>query len=203
MIERAIRASLMELQAASHHGDDEAAIQRAIKASVKEAQRARAASSKEFDGADEHDQHLKSAIEQSLQEHGHLTRAQSAPSNNEVFEDSGVDTDDDEHVKAAIERSKTDLGAGGKDEELEKAIELSKRAGEDHAQELSKTKTEERIVLDYVKKQSALEEEHKQKMASATKAADPNNEELQRAMQASLKVEGEKEEPSQGSLAGA
>ena len=201
MIERAIRASVMELQSASRGGDDESAIQKAIKASIKEAQLARAGFSDNHEGTEEHEKHLAEAIEQSLHEHGHLSRARSAP-NAEDFDDSGIESEGEEHVKAAIERSKAEVGGNAQDEELQKAIELSKRAHDDHAQETSKTKTEEEIVLEYVRKQSLLEEEHRQKMGSATAPAESHDQELERAMQASLDLKGNKEQsPSKDTTA--
>ena len=201
MIERAIRASVMELQSASRRGDDEAAIQKAIKASIKEAQLARAGFSDNHEGTKEHEKHLEEAIEQSLHEHGHLSRARSAP-NAEDFDDSGIESDGEEHVKAAIERSKTEIGGNAQDEELQKAIELSKRAHDDHAQETSKTRTEEEIVLEYVRKQSLLEEEHRRKMDTTTASAESHDQELERAMQASLDLKGNQEQsPSKDATA--
>ena len=157
MIERAIRASVMELQSASRQQDsnDEATLQRAIKASIAEAQRGRAA---EHDGSAEHDRDLELSLQTSLAQ----------PQSREDFDDSGIDTDDDEHIHAAIEKSKTGLSTdGSKDEELERAIELSKKAHEDHTNELSKTQTEEDIVMEYMKKQSSLEQELQDKLATA------------------------------------
>ena len=184
MIERAIRASVKELQAASAQGDDEAAIQRAIRASMAEAQRGRVASESIDEHNDQHDQSLEKALQHSLQEHHPLTQERSPLNNEQDFDDSAIDTDDDEHIQNAIERSKTDISKSSpKDAELDRAIELSKKAHEDHSENSNKSKTEEEIVLGYVKKQSALEEEHRQKMA---KAQDPDDEELKRAMQASL-----------------
>jgi hypothetical protein len=49
------------------------------------------------------------------------------------------------------------------DEELKKALELSEKVHKESLELLEKQKTEEDIVMEYVRKQSLLEEEHRQK----------------------------------------
>lgn len=171
MIEKAIRASVKELQSASQEGDDRDAIQRAIQASVAEAAKARGGKGPAdgLDGASDHNRELEAALHRSITEH-HAPTSENNLANAD-FDDSGVDTDDDENVKAAIERSKsaeTDehLPAYAEDEGLEKVIELSRKAHEEHEQGLAKSKTEEEIVLEYIKRQSFAEEEHKKSVAS-------------------------------------
>ena len=171
MIERAIRASVQELRLASEEGDDAAAIQRAIQASVAEAARYRGqdiprVSSEGLDGAHDHDKDLESALHRSV-----LAHPTSNTETNIDFDDSGVDTDDDENIKTAIERSMSaetsDARAGNQiDEDLHKAIKLSQKDHQEREQGLSKSKTEEEIVLDYVKKQSLAEEMHKRSVLS-------------------------------------
>ena len=77
------------------------------------------------------------------------------------LDDSGIDTDDDDNIKAAIERSKwtpTQLSMNRKGEnDIQKATELSSKAHEELERGLSKSKTEEEIVLEYVKRQSLAE----------------------------------------------
>lgn len=171
MIERAIRATVTELQNAAKDGDSGDAIQRAIQASVAEAAQTRqdkrstptAAGS---DEAGDYDEQLKAALQRSLQE-----KSKSDQPNvlaNADFDDSGIDTDDDENIKAAILRSKTMPIAdppvnSPKEEDLQKVIELSKK---EHDQDRSKSKTEEEIVLEYVKKQSLAEEQHRRAAAA-------------------------------------
>ena len=165
MIEHAIRASVMELQAAGKDGDDDDdAVQRAIKASVAEAARARARNqaTEGEDGATDHDKELLEAL------HRSVTNKERHPLADADFDDSGVDSEDDENIKAAILQSKMTPSSGStnaKDEDLERAIKLSKEAHGEHAERMTKTKTEEEIVLEYAKKQSLAEEEHKEKMA--------------------------------------
>ena len=174
MIEKAIRASVIELQKAQKDGDGGDAVQRAIQASVAEAGRVRRGERAKptvdsFDGAGVHDEQLKAALLRSMQESSGSDQRNNLADVD--FDDSGVDTDDDENIKVAIERSKANPVDDPpveslKDEDFQKAIELSKGAQEEHEQGLSKSKTEEEIVLEYIKKQSLAEEEHKKAVAA-------------------------------------
>ena len=174
MIESAIRASVVELQNASKDSENGDAVQRAIQASVAEAAKGRQvertnSTADRSDEASDHDEELKAALQLSLQESSKLDRE--AVLANADFDDSGIDTDDDENIKAAIQRSKTLPIAdpqidSSKDEDFQKVIELSKTAQEEHDQGLSKSKTEEEIVLEYIKKQSLAEEQHKKAAAA-------------------------------------
>ena len=234
LIEKAIRASVQELHAASKEGDDKAAVQRAIQASVAEAARVRGeggvnegAKSDSGGAATDHDKELEAALHQSMQEH----QGSGSRSNHTLdFDDSGIDTDDDENIKMAIEKSKSVETAPDDedvklaieqsrsialdppedeeeiklaiersktadvhpedeeniklaiersktmhkpdpadaehttDEELQKAIELSKKEHEEREQGLVRSKTEEEIVVEYIKKQSLAEEQHRNSM---------------------------------------
>lgn len=173
MIERAIRASVMELHLASKEGDNSEAIQRAIQASVAEAARARRENRpkpqhKGLDGIGDHEKELAAALQSSVQEN--RRSEEQHPLADVDFDDSGVDTDDDENIKAAIERSKstsTGRSRGAKDEDdFQTAIELSRKAHEEHEQGVSKSNTEEEIVLEYIKKQSLAEEQLKKSVAA-------------------------------------
>ena len=171
MIERAIRATVTELQIAAKDGDSGDAIQRAIQASVAEAAQARqdelsSPTADRSNEAGDYDEQLKLALQRSLQENSKPDQPNVLA--NADFDDSGIDTDDDENIKAAIQRSKTmpiaDPPVGSpKDEDIQKVIELSKK---EHDQGLSKSKTEEEIVLEYVKKQSLAEEQHRRAAAA-------------------------------------
>jgi hypothetical protein len=138
MIERAIRASVRELQ---RHEDsalsEQEALDRAIKASVAEAASERARDPEDGTLSPSDPQFtalLEHSLQASLHDSLHTT-------DTEKFPQIGPDTDDDEEVK--------------------RAIEASKAAHEEH---LSRTKTEEEIVMEYVKRQSLVEEEHKKAM---------------------------------------
>lgn len=158
MIERAIRASVTELQAASSSGDENKAIQRAIQASVAEATQARnAVVAGNGPDSNEKGHELHQALQRSMSLRNEGDRA----SEYEGGDDPGVDTDDDENIKTAIERSQSDY------HRPQGAVEQLPREGE-HPH---KARTEEEIVLDYVRKQSLLEEEHRRALASRADAA--------------------------------
>ena len=60
------------------------------------------------------------------------------------------------------------------DEELKRATELSYREHQERETELRRQQTEEEIVVEYVKKQSLLEEEHKRKMREGRETRVPD-----------------------------
>ena len=175
MIERAIRASVQELHLSAGEGDDRDAISRAIQASVAEASRARGkeiprSHSEAPDGSSNHNKELEAALHHSLLER-RSSHTQSSLANVD-FDDSGVDTDDDENMKIAMEKSKSASTTGGldvadlNDEELQKAMEISRKVHEEHERRLSKSKTEEGIVMEYMKRQSLAEEEHRDSVSA-------------------------------------
>ncbi|KAI4256519.1 MAG: hypothetical protein LQ352_002067 [Teloschistes flavicans] len=161
MIERAIRASVMELRAASKTGDEEQAVQKAIKASVVEATRPREAKSTSGQTSSKHqEESLRLALERSVSSH-----ATDHDVANNDFDDSGTETDDDENIKIAIERSSAIADHSNLiDPELQKAMEVSRQAHIQHEQDLHRERTEEEIVLEYVKKQSLLEDQHRRSL---------------------------------------
>ncbi|KAF2182548.1 glycosyltransferase family 1 protein [Zopfia rhizophila CBS 207.26] len=182
MIARAIRASVAELQRPASHEDqdEEEALQRAMRASIEEASK---------NGATEEEQKvLEETLRRSLME----TRKQHGTDSEW---DSDEDTEDDEEYRQIIAESKEladlqqhypgeylghvqggvaaraqesgVLGAGGDEEEaLRKALEESERAEKERRMELERQKTEEDIVVEYVKKQSLAEEQHRKRMLS-------------------------------------
>ena len=168
MIERAIRASVMELRLASKDGDNNEAVHRAIQASVAEASLARSEGLSQarpimLDGASDHETELAAALQRSVQEQ--QLSEERRPLADVRLDDSGVDTDDDENIKAAIKRSKSSPTRQVEDSrdkvDYQTAVDLSKKAHEEHEHSLRKSKTEEEIVLEYVKKQSLAEEQFK------------------------------------------
>lgn len=83
------------------------------------------------------------------------------------WDDSGVDTDDDENIKLALANSilanhlPSDADEDG---ELRRAIEESERHHREVEMAGGRALSEEEIVLEYIKKQSLAEEEHRKKM---------------------------------------
>ncbi|KAK4908288.1 hypothetical protein LTR28_000338 [Elasticomyces elasticus] len=114
----------------------------------------------------EHTEALEAALKESI-EHQRHERADDSEA------DSGSVTEDDEHYQMAVRESKRPARAGnmnggydddindGHDVELGKAMEASHAS---HAEE-SRAKSEEDIVLEYIKKQSLAEEELRKSLA--------------------------------------
>lgn len=181
MIERAIRASMMELANAPENEDEEAALQRVMTASLEEAGK---------HGATEEEQKLlEETLKKSLLEKSG-TRRRGSDS-----EWDSSDTEDDEEYQRIIAESKelahlhenhpvdytahaaagaqesgvlpSNPGNGPNEEEelLKKALAESEAAEKERLSALEKQKTEEEIVMEYVKKQSLAEEEHRRRMA--------------------------------------
>ncbi|KAI1761282.1 glycosyltransferase family 1 protein [Hypoxylon sp. FL1150] len=96
---------------------------------------------------------------------------------------------DDEELRKAIEASQVEqTGAGGDEEELRRALEESKRAHTEELKRASSLKTEEDIVLEYVKKQSLAEEELRKSKGKqkSSDANDDDDDELRRALEESM-----------------
>lgn len=112
---------------------------------------------------DEDDEALRRAIEESI--------AHSAEAN----PDDVSEADQKAALEAAIQRSLVDAQGSSSSthpsedaedaEQLKRAIEESMRY---HDRDLSATKTDEDIVIDYIKKQSLAEEEHRKSMQNST-----------------------------------
>ncbi len=193
MIERAIRASVVELQQASVEDDDDDAVGRALQASIAEATRVRkegmTATPDQVDSISSHDRHLEAALRQSMLDHNQLGEGQ--PQNRlPDSDDPEIASDDDENIKSAIEMSRASVAEKNvteSDEDLQKALEDSKKAHETHEQGRSKSQTEEQIVLEYVKKQSQAEEQYrKAKHFDKASSFDAHEAKLQRAIKESL-----------------
>ena len=164
MIERAIRASVLELQRASGQGHDHDAHQRAIQASIAEAFRTRPQSlntqDQEAPTSYQHDAELEAALHKSVYGHDGVDEPQQYHLNHD-WDDSGVETDD-ENIKLALEQSKQSLlSQPAKDyEDLQRVLRESQADHEKHEQAKSTARSEEEIVLEYIKRQSLAEEEH-------------------------------------------
>ena len=170
MIEKAIRASVVELRQASTEGNESDALERAIQASLQQANQARshnepASSSTLPTRTTEHDEEIEKALRISMQNHDSVNDTEQLHLRHD-WDDSGVDTDDDENIKLALEHSKLPATSppAYDDDDLQRAL---KQSLDHQTREDGKTaaRSEEEIVLDYIKKQSLAEEEHRQAMA--------------------------------------
>ena len=163
LIERAIRASVAELHGSYVEGGDDDVVARAIRASIAEVNRLRSerpSDSKRdtVQTGDYDDQDLAAAIRASMDEHDSRVHEDGE----EKRDDSGIDTDEDENIKLALERSRH-LEASlpcQDDEELERALKESQE--QEAAKQMQRR--EEEIVMEYVKKQSLAEEEYRKKV---------------------------------------
>ncbi|KAK3939702.1 glycosyltransferase family 28 domain-containing protein [Diplogelasinospora grovesii] len=226
--ERAIQASVQ--QTSRGDKDEDARVEAAIRASVKEMRKI-AEHSRDFKApipddntpttwttgqmpGDDHwtditDEEYQALIEQAVQQ---SLSQQQAGVRSHVDD---TDTDDEE-LRRAIEEStqyqqQSGVGGGGggggglgglgvigggsgggdDDEEMRKALEESERA---HRMEMERQKTEEEIVLEYVKKQSLAEAEFRRKGKAVARdddaEEDDDDEDLRRALEESLRVHG-------------
>jgi hypothetical protein len=133
LIQRALKASVDELRQASAEGDEDEAMNRAIRASIEEANKFKGEKGQDHDEA--FDRQIALAIQQSL-----------------GLDNPDIESDDDENMKAAIAQSRE------ADPDLDAAI---KKSLDDTNSQEEKAQEEERIVMEYVKKQSLIEEEHR------------------------------------------
>lgn len=124
---------------------------------------------------------VEEAVRQSLVAHGegsqreHVARAQ-----------------DEDELRRAIEESKaiTPLAATDDEEAVRRAMEESERA---HRERLEKEKTEEEIVMQFVKRQSLAEEEYRASKAKGKAVAgqgheDDDDEDLKKALEESMRI---------------
>ncbi|KAL8748318.1 MAG: hypothetical protein Q9184_007399, partial [Pyrenodesmia sp. 2 TL-2023] len=159
LIERAIRASVLELHAATKAGDQDRAVQRAIQASVAEATRAREAYPKGNRSAPTiQAAGLRSALQRSL------THQPSVEAHANVeLDDSEARTGDDDQKPGLTESKAVEAEAQCDDDEaqLKKAKEQSRLDHEQHVKFLERERTNEDTVLEYIKKQSLLEDDYK------------------------------------------
>ena len=227
-IERAIRASLAELdrERASAEETDEDAMKRAMKASLEEVHRFADSS----DQPEIPEQDLEEAIRRSVSEsksiharHNHVP----PPSYDDATTESALDAEreaavsreyeqaEEDELRKAMDASKAahseqeERNAAAareyeqaEEDEIQKAIDASRAAHEEHGDEMTRQKTEEEIVMEYVKKQSLAEQQHRQDMLAKGKGRmteeddTTHDEELRRAIAMSKHREGEEGESS-------
>lgn len=186
LIERAIRASVAELERpVLAEEDEEEAMQRALKASIEEASKHGASA--------EEQKMLEETLKASLMDKGGRTR-NGHGSDSEWDSSDDTEEDEEyqriiaeskelahlhsqnpneylEHTATGAQESgimvgrRAEEGEDDDDEAMRKVLEESARAEQVRMEGLEKQKTEEEIVLEYVKKQSLAEEEHRRRMA--------------------------------------
>ena len=182
MLARAMRASVSELERAEgEHADDEAALQRALQASADEMERSGAKASAEEQRL------LTEALRRSSTKtkhrgdhtHSHGSDSEWDSSDDDVQWDRVVAESKELHHLhqhfpdeydryrrgiPPLEPERHDVGAGAHeagDDELTRALEESRHAEDERRKAQERERTEEDIVLEYVKKQSLAEQEHR------------------------------------------
>ncbi|ORY57798.1 uncharacterized protein BCR38DRAFT_461077 [Pseudomassariella vexata] len=147
------------------------------------------------------DKHFKQALERS--QSGHTPTPQDDEVLRKAIEESQAehaargqvygDAADEEALRKAIEASQIDYAPpqGGDDDELKRAIEASERAHQEELARASSMRTEEEVILEYVKQQSLAEEQFRKDRdkGKAKDASDEDDEDLKRALEESKKVD--------------
>ncbi|KAF2853476.1 glycosyltransferase family 1 protein [Plenodomus tracheiphilus IPT5] len=203
LIASAIRASIAELERApvgTSESDDEAALKRAVAASIADSgkkditaeeqaaleetlrkslletsvKRQHGSDSEWDDDEDtEEDEEYQRIIAESKElAHLHSTHPSDYPG---TVEKAGRETGVMDAMGAVIGANQDTRSAGGhgqqsevaheEDEEMKRVLEESEKAEKERIEALDKQRTEEDIVMEYVRKQSLLEEQHRQRVA--------------------------------------
>ncbi|KAL9116784.1 MAG: hypothetical protein Q9187_006686 [Circinaria calcarea] len=191
LIERAIRASVAELRLASEDGDDDDALKRAVQASVAEASRKHSSAGSSTYIEEDHRDRFEGSLYSSLR--GQQLQLPIGSPDQDLGRDTGLtrdetdaDTDDDSNMIAALEESKQHGGSTSPDvdADLRQALEESRLYH--HAVE--REKSEEEIVIEYVKRQSLAESQHKQKLAMKATDSMEDEKDMRRALEESLRL---------------
>ncbi|KAK7186361.1 glycosyltransferase family 28 domain-containing protein [Paraphaeosphaeria sporulosa] len=178
LIARAIRASMLELQREPEpHETEEEALQRAMKASMNEAQKSGVSA--------EEQRILEETLRASMLE---TSRARRAHNTDSEWDSSDTEDDEDyqrilaeseklhqlhssedkhdEYFSSIVEAGDAKAQPPNDEEEqaLRKAIEESERQDREDKERLEKQMTEEDIVMEYVKKQSLAEAQHRERL---------------------------------------
>ncbi|KAK2029952.1 glycosyltransferase family 28 domain-containing protein [Colletotrichum zoysiae] len=152
--------------------------QRLIEKAIQQSMSLRAAGVHPGQGSHEDDEEFQRALDQSkiAQHPGH---------------------EDDEELKRILEESKRHQTQSTADdeEELRRAIEASEAAHREQLSKAAAARSEEEVVMEYVKKQSLAEEEYRRnalkgKARDVAGHEDDDDEDLKRAMEESLKLSG-------------
>ncbi|KAI4764995.1 UDP-Glycosyltransferase/glycogen phosphorylase [Aureobasidium sp. EXF-3400] len=209
MIERAIRASIAELasgQQSSDNGndndndDEDEVLRRAIAASLLD-HHGQDPPAYQDTPSSEHDEELAAALKASLANSSHQDKRVKRQVHSTDSEWDTNSSSGDEDYRLAVKASQDQHSAGqtpDDDAELQRAISESQEA---HKASTS-AEEEERVVMEYVKKQSLLEEQHRRNVAGKGKdkevdhddADNEDDEDYKKALEMSLQQEGKKGE---------
>lgn len=201
-IEQAIRASVNHIRSSGQPLPD-ARPQRSVLTDDKNADIFKSSELEITD--EEYQQLIEQAIQQSMSMHASGVRTgQEEHEDDEAFQRALAESrvhqapryEDDEELKRVLAESQMhhDEGETEEQEQLRRAIEASEAAHKDQMSRDAAARTEEDIVMEYVKKQSLAEEEFRRQSSkgkgSAVADADEDDEDLRRAMEESLRMSG-------------
>jgi hypothetical protein len=162
-LQRAMQASLDEAARAGRSEQEQKQLEDTIRQSLLDTSRRRQhGSDNEWDSGDdtEEDEEFQRIVAES-KELAHLHEQHPEEYGNAAgAQESGIMTAIADATGANGPAHSAD---DGDDEEMKKALELSEKAHKESMEKLEKQKTEEDIVMEYVRKQSLLEEEHRQR----------------------------------------
>ena len=164
MIERAIRASIAELQGLPHELDDDEAFRQAVETSMADARSGYARTDRRAKGL--------WGTEQTTSPRNGGGSGKESTSYLTVTDDPNIHSDDDENIRTAIKNSRlvapntstdTAIVIAKDHDDIEAALEASRQHEADQAKKSKMESSEEEIVMNYVIKQSLLEEELRRK----------------------------------------
>jgi UDP:flavonoid glycosyltransferase YjiC (YdhE family) len=209
--------------------EEDAAVERAINASMTELARSRAERARqqteERESKEQEDEDLKRAIaasvadadnhqQQRMVDDDELERAlaeslreQRRQRGSDSEWDSDSDTIDNEGSSRAAQKSSMGTGSIGAVTQDPPEYDIGHVAGDTQSaftdrqaqnpsEKTQQERNEEQVVMDYVKKQSLLEEQHRQAAAGKGGQTDENDEELERALKSSMNEHGSAGEAS-------
>jgi hypothetical protein len=152
-----MKASMEEAQKSGVSEEEQRVLEETLRTSMLDTSKARRqhGSDSEWDSSDtEDDEDYQRMIEESK----HLHDLHSRPEKGDEYFTAIAGTRETSNAQGATQDD-------NEEEALRKAIEESERAAQEHQTNLEKQRTEEDIVMEYVKKQSLAEEEHRRRMA--------------------------------------
>ncbi|KAK4626648.1 Sterol 3-beta-glucosyltransferase UGT80A2 [Fulvia fulva] len=206
--ERALEEAIRQSVAATSRGDskEDARVAEGMRANMAEVQRTRTARAADDDDEDMRRAMAESAAEAERNQHEsqrHDTELERALAQSLREQRGWQDSDDEQMVQSPISEATIpadeppayDPGhlAGTTQEEYER--NHSEKPG--RSEKTSAEQEEERIVMEYIKKQSVLEEENRKKAkAPQIQVNDEDDEELQRALKISMQGHGQHGEAS-------
>lgn len=165
LLKRAMQASLDEASRSGYTEEEKKALEETLRKSILETGRRRQhGTDSEWNSDDDADTEDDEEFQRILAESKELAHLQA----NHPQDYAGT-TGGAQQASGVIEAMSQVIAANqapdDEDEELKKVLAESEKAEKDRMANLEKQKTEEDIVMEYVRKQSLLEEEHRQRLA--------------------------------------